>query len=86
MAYSDAAKTSYGVPAETIRQHGGVSQETANAMARSIAHNMGADFGIGITGVAGPSEQEGKPVGLMYVAIAGPAGKKSCIYGYLPAG
>ena len=76
VAYSDAAKTAYGVPAETIRKHGGVSQETATAMARTIAHNMSADFGIGITGVAGPSEQEGKPVGLMYVAIAGPAGEK----------
>ncbi len=76
VAYSDAAKTTYGVPAETIRLHGGVSQETATAMARTIARNMGADFGIGITGVAGPSEQEGKPVGLMYVAISGPAGEK----------
>ena len=76
VAYSDAAKTAYGVPADTIRQHGGVSQETATAMARTIARNMGADYGIGITGVAGPSEQEGKPVGLMYVAIAGPAGEK----------
>ena len=76
VAYSDAAKTAYGVPPVTIRQHGGVSQETATAMARTIAQNMGADFGIGITGVAGPTEQEGKPVGLMYVAITGPAGEK----------
>ncbi|MCI0845782.1 MAG: CinA family protein, partial [Chloroflexi bacterium] len=58
------------------RQHGAVSQETATAMARTIAHNLGADFGIGITGVAGPLEEEGKPVGLMYVAITGPAGEK----------
>ena len=76
VANSDAAKTAYGVPAVTIRQHGGVSQETATAMAHTIARDMGADYGIGITGVSGPSEQEGKPVGLMYVAIAGPAGKK----------
>ena len=76
VAYSDAAKTAYGVPAETLRQHGAVSQETATAMARTIAHNLGADFGIGITGVAGPLEEEGKPVGLMYVAITGPAGEK----------
>ena len=76
VAYSDAAKTAYGVPAETIAKHGGVSQETATAMARTIALNMGADYGIGITGVAGPSEEERKPVGLMYVAIVGPAGEK----------
>ncbi|MCH8107350.1 MAG: competence/damage-inducible protein A [Chloroflexi bacterium] len=76
VAYSDTAKTAYGVPAETLRQHGAVSQETATAMARTIAHNLGADFGIGITGVAGPLEEEGKPVGLMYVAITGPAGEK----------
>ena len=76
VAYSDAAKTAYGVPAETLRQHGAVSQETATAMARTIARNLGADFGIGITGAAGPLEAEGKPVGLMYVAITGPAGEK----------
>ena len=76
VAYSDVAKTAYGVPAETLRQYGAVSQETATAMARTIAHNLGADFGIGITGVAGPLEEEGKPVGLMYVAITGPAGEK----------
>ena len=76
VAYSNAAKTAYGVPEATIRQHGGVSQETATAMARTIARNMGADYGIGITGVAGPSEEEGKPMGLMFVAISGPAGEK----------
>ena len=76
VAYSDTAKTAHGVPAETLRSHGAVSQETAIAMARTIAHNLGADFGIGITGVAGPVEEEGKPVGLMYVAITGPAGEK----------
>ncbi len=41
------------------------------AMARAIRERLGADLGIGITGVAGPEELEGKPVGLGYVAIAG---------------
>ena len=42
-------------------------------MANAIRENLGSDFGIGITGVAGPDPLEGKPVGQVYIAIAGPA-------------
>ena len=71
VAYTDQMKIANGVPAETIRKYGTVSQETATAMARAVHEKMGADFGIGITGVAGPSEHEGKPVGLAYLSIIG---------------
>jgi len=70
VAYSSQLKIANGVPADTIQSYGEVSQETATAMARAIREGLSADYGIGITGVAGPLEQEGKPVGLAFVAIA----------------
>ena len=70
VAYTNQMKIANGVPPETIEKHGAVSQQTATAMAHAIRQCMGADFGIGITGVAGPGELEGKPVGLAYLSIA----------------
>ena len=55
MSYSNAAKTALlGVPAEMIAAHGAVSPEVARAMADGARAALGADVGIGITGVAGP--------------------------------
>jgi nicotinamide-nucleotide amidase len=76
VAYSEGAMVAQGVPADTIRKFGAVSLETAAAMARSARERLGADFGIGIAGVAGPSELEGKPVGLAYLCVAGPTGTR----------
>ena len=70
VSYSNEAKIANGVPAEVIRDHGAISAETAEAMAKAARRRLGADFGVGVTGVAGPSEQEGKAVGTVYVAIA----------------
>jgi nicotinamide-nucleotide amidase len=72
VAYTNELKIASGVPAEVIEKHGAVSQPTANAMAMAIQERMRSDFGIGITGVAGPDLLEGKPVGQVYLAIAGP--------------
>jgi nicotinamide-nucleotide amidase len=72
VACSDQMIIGGGVPPDTIDRHGAVSAETAQAMARAIRSNLGADFGIGITGVLGPEILEGKPVGQVYIAIAGP--------------
>jgi nicotinamide-nucleotide amidase len=41
-------------------------------MARGAREHLGADIGVGITGVAGPGSEGGKPAGLVYVAIAAP--------------
>ena len=60
----------HGIPAATVEQHGVVSQETATAMARAVRQSLRADIGIGLSGVPGPSEFEGKPMGLAYIAIA----------------
>jgi nicotinamide-nucleotide amidase len=72
VAYTNSVKIENGVPEAIIEKHGGESQQTATAMARAIREKMGADFGIGIAGVAGPSEFEGKQVGLAYLSVAGP--------------
>ena len=69
VSYQTETKIAWGVPAEVITEHGVVSQETARAMARVARERHEASVGIGITGVAGPDEQEGKPVGTVHVAI-----------------
>lgn len=60
------------VPDQVVEEHGVVSPECARAMASGIRAHTGASFGLATTGVAGPSEQEGKPVGTVFVGIAGP--------------
>ncbi|HEU5226604.1 MAG TPA: competence/damage-inducible protein A [Ktedonobacteraceae bacterium] len=74
VAYSTELKAQMGVPRAILEDHGAVSEETACAMAHAIRKQFGADFGIGVTGVAGPDKQEEKPVGTMYIAIEGPDG------------
>jgi nicotinamide-nucleotide amidase len=77
VAYSIAMKAAYGVPRETLEQHGAISVETARAMARAARERLGADVGVGITGVAGPAEQEGKPAGTVHIAVASTAERVS---------
>lgn len=75
IAYSDDAKRELlGVPEEVLRRHGAVSEETAAAMAEGVRAALGASIGVGITGIAGPAaDGTSKPVGLVVVAVAGPA-------------
>lgn len=58
----------------TVEKHGVVSAECAAEMAAGVRSLLGADYGMSTTGVAGPTEQEGKPVGLVYIGVAGPGG------------
>jgi PncC family amidohydrolase len=55
-----------------VETHGVVSAECAQAMASGVMAMTGATYGVATTGVAGPTEQEGKPVGTVYVGVAGP--------------
>jgi nicotinamide-nucleotide amidase len=70
VAYSQEVHLANGVPLEVMQQHGTVSQASATAMAQAIRTQLGADFGIGVTGVPGPLTVEGKPVGMAYFSIA----------------
>jgi nicotinamide-nucleotide amidase len=72
IVYSNELKTAFAdVPKSLLDKHGAVSREVAVAMAEGIRKRCKATFGIGITGVAGPSGgSEQKPVGLVYHALA----------------
>lgn len=80
VTYANEAKTnSVGVPAELIAEHGAVSEPVARAMAEGAAARAGADFGIGITGIAGPGGgTEEKPVGTVFIALAERGGETIC--------
>ena len=60
----------HGLPPDVLHQDGTVSQASAIAMAQAVRSQFHATFGLGVTGVPGPGEREGKPVGLAYFAIA----------------
>ncbi|WBB70338.1 CinA family protein [Micromonospora sp. WMMD812] len=63
-----------GVPATLLAERGPVDPDVAVALAEGGRRRCGADWGLATTGVAGPEPQDGKPVGLVYVAAAGPGG------------
>ena len=73
VAYADDVKRSaLGVPREVIAAHGAVSAQVALAMAEGVRRALGTDLAVAVTGVAGPDGgSEAKPVGLVYVAVAG---------------
>lgn len=76
VTYANEAKArDIGVPAETLAQHGAVSEEVARAMARGARERAGAAWAIAATGVAGPDGgTPDKPVGLVWIGLAGPHG------------
>jgi len=76
VAYANAAKTALlGVPEPLLAASGAVSEPVARAMAEGARRVAGATWGIGITGIAGPSGgTPEKPVGTVHLALAGPAG------------
>ncbi|MDQ3766799.1 MAG: competence/damage-inducible protein A [Actinomycetota bacterium] len=68
VCYSDEAKREVaGVPQSVLDRFGAVSEQTAGALAEGAASRLGADLGVAATGVAGPGEQEGQPVGTVFV-------------------
>jgi nicotinamide-nucleotide amidase len=66
-----------GVPEQVLAEHGAVSRPTAEALASGVRERLEATYGVGVTGVAGPDEQEGKPPGTVHLAVAGPDGVRS---------
>jgi nicotinamide-nucleotide amidase len=76
VAYADHVKVALlGVDPGLIAAEGAVSEGVAVAMARGARERVGADLGVGVTGIAGPDGgSEAKPVGLAFIAVSGPAG------------
>jgi len=72
VVYSNEAKTrALGIEPMLLRKYGAVSAEVAESMAEGIMKRAGTDFGISVTGIAGPDGgTEEKPVGLVYIALA----------------
>jgi nicotinamide-nucleotide amidase len=69
VTYVTPAKVAHGVPAEVPEMHGVISRETAEAMAQAAREQLGADLGIGLTGIAGSEEIEGQSPGTMHIAL-----------------
>ncbi|WP_394824317.1 competence/damage-inducible protein A [Pendulispora albinea] len=78
VTYANSAKTRLlGIDEEVIRGHGAVSSEVACAMAEGVKRVSGADVSLSLTGIAGPSGgSPEKPVGTVFIAVAGPSGVK----------
>jgi len=76
VSYSNASKTTLlHVPAETIIEHGAVSEAVAGAMAAGVRRRAGVEVGVAITGIAGPGGGSAdKPVGLVFLHAVGPRG------------
>ena len=79
VSYSNEAKMNLlGVSPESLEQHGEVSQETVEQMARGVRTLFGVDVGMGISGIAGPGgATPGKPVGLTWIGISTAEGEKA---------
>lgn len=86
VAYDNAVKTDVaGVDAALIAEHGAVSEEVARALAAAAIARLGADVGIGITGIAGPDGgTEDKPVGLVWFAVSHRDGRSSALSVVIP--
>lgn len=77
VVYSNAAKNALaGVSTDLLERVGAVSAEVALALAEGASSRLGADVGVGITGIAGPGGGSAdKPVGLVHLCVAGPSGQ-----------
>ena len=76
IAYHPLVKQKLGVPEKVIRKYGEVSAQVAGELAKGVRARMESDYGIGITGIAGPGGGSSKkPVGLIYIGLASPDGK-----------
>jgi len=69
IAYTDDARAAFGFDWQLISQCGLISAKAAETMATMAREKLGASIGAGLTGVMGPAEVEGKPVGTIFVGI-----------------
>ena len=69
---TDLKEALAGVPGPLLAAEGPVSAHVAAALAGGARDRLGATYGVGVTGVAGPDPQNGQPVGTVHLAVAGP--------------
>jgi nicotinamide-nucleotide amidase len=75
VVYATEAKTALaGVSPELLQAVGPVDPQVARALAEGARDRLGATFGVGVTGVAGPAAQAGHGVGEVHLAVVGPLG------------
>ena len=79
VAYDNSVKQKIlGVSSEALAEHGAVSEVVVKAMARGAQKELGTDWAVATSGVAGPSGgTEEKPVGMVWMAVAGPKGERA---------
>lgn len=78
VVYANEAKIALlGIEAELLAAEGAVSGPVARRMAEQVRERLGADYGVGLTGIAGPDGGSPlKPVGLVYIGLATPLGSR----------
>lgn len=78
ITYATESKASVlSVAKSVLDSEGPVSAATAEQMVRGVRHLFGSSIGVSTTGVAGPTGQDGKPVGLVYIGVSDAAGTVS---------
>jgi PncC family amidohydrolase len=84
VVYSNAAKTRLlAIAPSVLRKHGAVSRVVARLLAQRIRQKSGADFGAGITGIAGPSGGlRNKPVGTVFIAVSSGSRTACSVYSF----
>jgi nicotinamide-nucleotide amidase len=61
-----------GVSESLLAEQGAVAPQVALELARGVRERLSASWGVGVTGVAGPEPQDGKPVGRVFLSVVGP--------------
>ncbi len=84
IAYSNEVKVSaLKVSPQLLKRYGAISRQVATQMAKNIREIVGTDYGLGVTGIAGPSGgTRSKPIGLVYIAVAGPKKTACCKFNF----
>lgn len=83
VVYTPEAKIALGVEPEIVQTQGTVSEAAALSMAEAARRQFKTEVGLATTGVAGPAELEGQPVGTIYLGISTPIGSKAQLF-HLP--
>jgi len=69
VAYNEASGASFGLDPKCVSRYGTVSNETCENMATTARQKLGASIGLGLTGVMGPAEIEGKSIGTIFISL-----------------